>query len=431
MSFTNTRDLVPPTPYVLINNQQKTNGEANIDNSPVLIKCEEKEDSRVIKRRIEDSNIKPYETLRNIILKNNCVTSYNKEEKRDKIFNERLELIDNIIKAENEFIEILKNSIIEREKNDKRRKEYWLIIDCIKLKSKVAVNGKKGFEYLVTYKILIRSLIIGILLLGNNSDVILGINNNVLKLLQDFLMNLSNRRWLDNDFYLELLFIEKFLFENEMEIDRNNFSFWQCSYDEELPTYGVLYKREVNGIPEELCPRCKKSNEDWEHIWTCEANEIEVKWELLRGVYNNNFNKISKRKDYKSVIEDLWCFCYEKIRSRIWIKRCEIVAEIEKKEVPVLVLSSSFLALDIDSMFRLGNLKRNGSFSTWYGSELRNKMLSFANVVKLECFLLFKRETSNDSSEELRNSGFQTVQVGNFEVINLKWFKCFGSVLRK
>ncbi|CAG8663548.1 4164_t:CDS:1, partial [Rhizophagus irregularis] len=37
-----------------------------------------------------------------------------------------------------------------REKNDKRRKEYWLIIDCIKLKSKVAVNGKKGFEYLVT-----------------------------------------------------------------------------------------------------------------------------------------------------------------------------------------------------------------------------------------------------------------------------------------
>lgn len=99
--------------------------------------------------RIEDSNIKPYETLRNIILKNNCLKSYNKEEKRDKIFNERLELIDNIIKAENEFIEILKNSIIEREKNDKRRKEYWLIIDCIKLKSKVAVNGKKGFEYLV------------------------------------------------------------------------------------------------------------------------------------------------------------------------------------------------------------------------------------------------------------------------------------------
>ncbi|GET52646.1 hypothetical protein GLOIN_2v1790696 [Rhizophagus irregularis DAOM 181602=DAOM 197198] len=60
-----------------------------MDNSPVLIKCEGKEDSKVIKRRIDDSNIKPYETLRNIILKNNCVKSYNKEEKRDKIFNER------------------------------------------------------------------------------------------------------------------------------------------------------------------------------------------------------------------------------------------------------------------------------------------------------------------------------------------------------
>ncbi|CAB4437521.1 unnamed protein product [Rhizophagus irregularis] len=104
-------------------------------------------------------------------------------------------------------------------------------------------------------------------------------------------------------------------------------------------------------------------------------------------------------------------------------------------QVPVLVLSSSFLALDIDSMFRLGNLKRNGKFRKWYGSELRNKMFKhFFQFGKFEMTTFekrFKRETSNDSSEELRNSGFQTVQVGNFEVINLKWFKCFGSVLRK
>ncbi|CAB5302818.1 unnamed protein product [Rhizophagus irregularis] len=62
--------------------------------------------------------------------------------------------------------------------------------------------------------------------------------------------------------------------------------------------------------------------------------------------------------------------------------------------VPVLVLSSSFLALDIDSMFRLGNLKRN--------------------------------DFENGSSGKL-----QTIQVKNFETVDFKRFKCFGSVLRK
>ncbi|CAB4488303.1 unnamed protein product [Rhizophagus irregularis] len=103
--------------------------------------------------------------------------------------------------------------IIEREKNDKRRKEYWLIIDCIKLKSKVAVNGKKGFEYLVT-----------------------------------------------------------------------------CSYDEELPTYGVLYKREVNGIPEELCPRCKKTN------------EIEVSDLIKESIYEYETKMIDEKKSEEAAI---------------------------------------------------------------------------------------------------------------------------------
>ncbi|CAB4395926.1 unnamed protein product [Rhizophagus irregularis] len=54
--------------------------------------------------------------------------------------------------------------------------------------------------------------------------------------------------------------------------------------------------------------------------------------------------------------------------------------------VPVLVLSSSFLALDIDSMFRLGNLKRN--------------------------------DFENGSSGKL-----QTIQVKNFETVDFKRFK--------
>lgn len=74
-------------------------------------------------------------------------------------------------------------------------KRRFLIIDCIKVKSKITNNGKRNFEYIVMwlireneykvehnnelrfsvkynsineneYKILIRSLIIGILLLG-------------------------------------------------------------------------------------------------------------------------------------------------------------------------------------------------------------------------------------------------------------------------
>ncbi|CAB4435846.1 unnamed protein product [Rhizophagus irregularis] len=39
---------------------------------------------------------------------------------------------------------------------------------------------------------------------------------------------------------------------------------------------------------------------------------------------------ISKRKDYKLIVENLWCYCYEQIRSKIWVNRCEFVAEIEK-----------------------------------------------------------------------------------------------------
>ncbi|UZO04072.1 uncharacterized protein OCT59_024471 [Rhizophagus irregularis] len=68
-------------------------------------------------------------------------------------------------------------------------------------------------------------------------------------------------------------------------------------------------------------------------------------------------------------------------------------------------------------MVRLGASKQNveAFLSVW---EIR--MTTFETV-----------QAGNFKHEELRNSGFQTVQVGNFEVINLKWFKCFGSVLRK
>ncbi|PKC66955.1 hypothetical protein RhiirA1_394086 [Rhizophagus irregularis] len=55
-------------------------------------------------------------------------------------------------------------------------------------------------------------------------------------------------------------------------------------------------------------------------------------WEIVRGVYNTNFNKLSNKKESKEVVKKLWDFIYEEIKRRIWIKRCEDIAELEKKE---------------------------------------------------------------------------------------------------
>ncbi|RGB33436.1 hypothetical protein C1646_761737 [Rhizophagus diaphanus] len=124
----------------------------------------------------------------------------------------------------------------------------------------------------------------------------------------------------------------------------------------EQPTYAVLMKRNTNGIDSDICQRCKKFIEDWEHIWICESNELELDellkqslceygqrlmeinkheeleimknvvfnfieimdkpyliligkkriWAFLRGAYNDNFNKISNKKKVKDVIKDMW-----------------------------------------------------------------------------------------------------------------------------
>ncbi|PKY52483.1 hypothetical protein RhiirA4_470135 [Rhizophagus irregularis] len=76
-------------------------------------------------------------------------------------------------------------------------KRRFLIIDCIKVKSKITDNGKRNFEYIVMW--LIREndykgehnneLRFSVKEL---SDIILGINDNILKLLHDFMGNLSN-----------------------------------------------------------------------------------------------------------------------------------------------------------------------------------------------------------------------------------------------
>ena len=56
------------------------------------------------------------------------------------------------------------------------------------------------------------------------------------------------------------------------------------------------------------------------------------KWELLRGIFNNNFNNLSKIKEEQRVIKELWNFIYDEIKNRIWIPRCEEVKRLEEKD---------------------------------------------------------------------------------------------------
>ncbi|PKK79892.1 hypothetical protein RhiirC2_768673 [Rhizophagus irregularis] len=52
----------------------------------------------------------------------------------------------------------------------------------------------------------------------------------------------------------------------------------------------------------------------------------------FRGVYNDNINKLSYKKEVRVVIKNLWNFVYEEFKQRIWIPRCDEIMEIERKE---------------------------------------------------------------------------------------------------
>ncbi|CAB4440352.1 unnamed protein product [Rhizophagus irregularis] len=102
--------------------------------------------------------------------------------------------------------------------------------------------------------------------------------------------------------------------------NRNNFSFGNViklyedrSYKiknliKELPTYVVLYKRQrqINGIEEDLCLRCNKFREDWEHVWLCEANEEEVSAMIKNAVYEYELKLIEeKKKEEAEIVRDI------------------------------------------------------------------------------------------------------------------------------
>ncbi|GBC16569.2 uncharacterized protein OCT59_026651 [Rhizophagus irregularis] len=128
----------------------------------------------------------------------------------------------------------------ETDERDKSKRQTYLIIECVKGKIKVLEKGYKHIEYLVSlvlrnrekneirinakfkvtkedeFKILIRCIIIGILLIEKGSDILLGIDEKVRRY---FMKNLSNRKRIDEEYCIEMLAIEKFLKEEDLKLD--------------------------------------------------------------------------------------------------------------------------------------------------------------------------------------------------------------------
>ncbi|PKY52216.1 hypothetical protein RhiirA4_469716 [Rhizophagus irregularis] len=201
------------------------------------------------------------ETMRNIRMKNEVLKNYIIEEERDKNYNKRIDMIDEILKENQNFIDILSTEL-----------EYlvsWVIRDSDFI-------GKNGTRFSAKFE---------------KKDVLLGIDEKVRRCLENFMKNLSNRKRIDEDYYLEMLAIEKFLQDEDMKLDILGHSELENILEEkremgkflfvvkkiqrrghinllkELPTYEVLYKREVNEIINETCPRCNNEIEGWVHIW--------------------------------------------------------------------------------------------------------------------------------------------------------------------
>jgi hypothetical protein len=55
----------------------------------------------------------------------------------------------------------------------------------------------------------------------------------------------------------------------------------------ELPTYDILFKRQVEGINSDICIRCTEQVENWEHVWICEYNDMSVREVIESAVWKS------------------------------------------------------------------------------------------------------------------------------------------------
>ncbi|CAB4418823.1 unnamed protein product [Rhizophagus irregularis] len=106
-----------------------------------------------------------------------------------------------------------------------RRYGYKVIWKILEEKNR-EINEKSEIMFLANYeginenefKVILRSIILSLLIISEKSDIVLGINENIQKLINEFRNNSSNRKKIDSDFYLELLFIENFIEKYDIEI---------------------------------------------------------------------------------------------------------------------------------------------------------------------------------------------------------------------
>ncbi|UZO09602.1 uncharacterized protein OCT59_029819 [Rhizophagus irregularis] len=220
------------------------------------------------------------------------------------------------------------------EENGKRSYEYILNI----LIRKNYNSDKEELKFSVRYddnlenefKIIIRGIILGILIIDRGSDVGLGVNSYVLRLLEDFKNSRGLRAWrkkcseliwkneMLNSSKVEDLFYynykDEFDWNKTLQFisNRNIYTSWEIEKDDvwersykiknflkDLPMYEVLYKRDVNKIETDQCIRCKNGVEDWDHLWICEINELTIKEVLKLSISNFEESLLKEEKHEK------------------------------------------------------------------------------------------------------------------------------------
>ncbi|GBC06112.1 hypothetical protein RclHR1_06630001, partial [Rhizophagus clarus] len=301
------------------------------DNSPTLIACTgcnknikrindgichiyiENENSRVINNRKEDNKIKPYESLGDIKNRNEKIITKNKlkqspiieeieESKLANInYNKKIDEIDQMIEASENFIEELKNNIIEHTDEiydtliqiDIRDKgedpDYIEIINDLETENELIMKKDEDIE-----AIHIEDEILKI----NEYNIYW--NNNLIKwAYRRWSKIISQAKWKHELLHCKLvedLFINNYKDEFDWEIslefisNRNQCRKLICNTQDSLdrtykiknllmilPTYKLLYDRGTNKINSLICPRCEEEIETWDHIWTCNQNEFNIK----------------------------------------------------------------------------------------------------------------------------------------------------------
>ncbi|GBC32721.2 hypothetical protein RIR_jg12115.t1 [Rhizophagus irregularis DAOM 181602=DAOM 197198] len=125
----------------------------------------------------------------------------------------------------------------------------------------------------------------------------------------------------------------------------NVLGLFRCGYFYDIG-FGIS---RVNEIINDMCPRCNSEVEDWYHIWKCERNEVNIDEILYEAIAEyEEILILEERKEDLDILRDININFYEIMMqksdiligynriwellrgTRIWVKRCDDVADIEK-----------------------------------------------------------------------------------------------------